>query len=275
MLYRLAHVRTDVSEELSTSMIRVVPSSPILVTLLMEVLSFSKTLILIRATWHNIPEDGILDLNTLDFSSYLDLASNGSNYHSTIFWNLILYILPKFAAFWINTPHMFSGYNSASSNYISYICKPSGSTTTKLLEQMKVYFNTPHTILYLNAKSHHHPSNKRAILSTLVHRARALCDDDSLQAELVFQRNVFKQNGCNGQRMYRALNCHPNFGQLDNKSSSVTFLPFVRPIFNQINSVGPTQHQVYGLAPYEIMNFPLSCQRQTRTKDTGCLQEPL
>jgi hypothetical protein len=23
------------------------------------------------------------------------------------------------------------------------------------------------------------------------------------------------------------------------------------------------------------MNFPLSCQRQTRTKDTGCLQEPL
>jgi hypothetical protein len=33
-------------------------SSPSFVTLLMEVLHFSETSILTRATWHNIPEDG-------------------------------------------------------------------------------------------------------------------------------------------------------------------------------------------------------------------------
>jgi hypothetical protein len=58
-----------------------------------------------------------------------------------------------------------------------------------------VYRKPTHTNLYLNAKSHHHPSNKQAVLSALIHRARLLCDDDSLQDELVFLRDAFKRNG--------------------------------------------------------------------------------
>jgi hypothetical protein len=75
-LRHMAVVRTDVSEEGSASIIshivflcsmrqllvtaNIVPSSLILITVMMEALHSTETLVLTRATWHNIPEDGIL-----------------------------------------------------------------------------------------------------------------------------------------------------------------------------------------------------------------------
>jgi hypothetical protein len=87
MLCHVAHVRTDVSVERVAASLRVtldelgitlpvssnrstlrrntlVPSSPILVTLMMEATFSSETSVLRRATWRNIPEDTILHIVT-------------------------------------------------------------------------------------------------------------------------------------------------------------------------------------------------------------------
>jgi hypothetical protein len=70
----------------------------------------------------------------------------------------------------------------------------------------RVYCKATHTNLYLNAGSHHQPSCKQAVLSTLVHRARPPCDQESLHAELVFLQGVFRQNGYNDRQIHRVLN---------------------------------------------------------------------
>jgi hypothetical protein len=99
----------------------------------------------------------------------------------------------------------------------------------------KVYHKPMHTNLYLNSNSYHHPSNKQAVLVTLVQRARSLCDQESLHGKLEFLRITFRQNGYSDQQIRRALNPPARLASTPEKPASVAFLPYVSMAFNHIN----------------------------------------
>jgi len=64
-----------------------------------------------------------------------------------------------------------------------------------------VYRKSTHTNLFLHQNSHHHPANKQSVLASLINRAKALCDQDSLPQELEFLTTVFKDNGYSPQQI--------------------------------------------------------------------------
>jgi hypothetical protein len=70
----------------------------------------------------------------------------------------------------------------------------------------KVYRKPNPTNLHLNSGSHHHPSNKQCILSTLVQESRTLCDKESLDDKLDFLKTTFRTNGYSTKQTRRALN---------------------------------------------------------------------
>jgi hypothetical protein len=68
-----------------------------------------------------------------------------------------------------------------------------------------MYRKPTHTDLYLHAESEHHPAQKRTGLLTLVCRARAICDTDSLEAELLHLKRTLRKNGYSELDIYCVL----------------------------------------------------------------------
>ena len=61
----------------------------------------------------------------------------------------------------------------------------------------QVYQKKTHTYKYLNASSHHVPSQKLGILKTLAMRVVQIANNDHLDKELEHLRSVLQNNGYN------------------------------------------------------------------------------
>ncbi|XP_046397729.1 uncharacterized protein LOC124164448 [Ischnura elegans] len=67
----------------------------------------------------------------------------------------------------------------------------------------EIYRKPTHTDRYLNAYSHHHPSQKASLVATLLHRAYKLSDAESLAKEKEHLMTTLKRNGYNGEMILK------------------------------------------------------------------------
>jgi hypothetical protein len=98
----------------------------------------------------------------------------------------------------------------------------------------KVYLKPTHTNLDLHQLSHHHPANKHSVLSSLIHRTRALCDQDSLPQELDLLTTVFKNNGYNDHQI-RAMKPARQTSEPDKKPTSTASIPYINNTYGRLS----------------------------------------
>jgi hypothetical protein len=143
----------------------------------------------------------------------------------------------------------------------------------------KVYRKPTHTNLYLHQLSCHHPANKHSVLSFLVHRARVICDQDSLPQELDFLTTVFMYNGYNNRQIQQALETTRQTSEpKEEKPTSMVYIPYINNTFGRlsrmlakynIKSVGlphrkiasylPPIKEAIGLQTLGIYRIPCEC----------------
>nr|XP_012143822.1 PREDICTED: uncharacterized protein LOC105662853 [Megachile rotundata] len=63
----------------------------------------------------------------------------------------------------------------------------------------KVYRKPTHTNRYVHATSHHHPSKKNSVITSLIHRATCISEKENLANELEHIRSTLQQNGYSRQ----------------------------------------------------------------------------
>ena len=99
----------------------------------------------------------------------------------------------------------------------------------------KIYRKPTHTNLYLHPNSHHHPANKHPVLASLIHRAKALCDEDSLAQELEFLTTVIKDNGYSPQQIGRAMKPATRTAKTKDKPTSTAYIPYTQITYGRLS----------------------------------------
>ena len=139
----------------------------------------------------------------------------------------------------------------------------------------KIYRKPTHTNLYLHQNLHHHPANKHSALASLMHRAKGLCDDDSLTQELEFLTTVFKDNGYSPQQIRRAMEPATWTAKTNDKPTSTAYIPYTQTTYGWLSRM-LAKHSIKSvtLPPRKISSYfrPVKDALGLRT---WCIQHPM
>jgi len=86
----------------------------------------------------------------------------------------------------------------------------------------------------LHQNSHHRPPNRQLVLASLIHRAKVLCDQDSLTKELEFLTTVFKNNGYSPQQI-RSLKPATRTTKTNKNPTSIAFIPYTQTTYGRLS----------------------------------------
>jgi len=98
--------------------------------------------------------------------------------------------------------------------------------------------------------------DKLSILTSLIHRARSLCDQESLPSELEFLTTVFKNNGYNQPLIERALLPWRIAIKNKIKPTATALLPYTQTTFGRLSRMLSNYNiKSVALSPRKISNF--------------------
>lgn len=106
------------------------------------------------------------------------------------------------------------------------------------------------TDLCLKSGYYHH-----LILSTLVQRARAVCDHDSICDKLEILKDTCRQHGSSDWLIHRSVIPAVRAALPKDKLDSVIFLPYVRSAFNHSRMLSQHSFKLVGLPLRRISSF--------------------
>ena len=139
----------------------------------------------------------------------------------------------------------------------------------------RVYCKPTHTNQYLHHNSHHHPTNKKSVLSSLIHRAKALCDQDSLTQELIFLTTVFKDNAYSHQQIGQAMKPTPRTTKTNDKPVATAILPYTQTTYGRLNRM-LSKHNIKSitLPPRKIYSYLPPIQDALELRTLGVYENP-
>jgi predicted GIY-YIG superfamily endonuclease/uncharacterized protein (UPF0335 family) len=138
----------------------------------------------------------------------------------------------------------------------------------------KVYRKPTHTELYLNANSYHHPAQKQAVISTLIHRALEISDKRNKQQEISHVCQTLKVNGYNINNIQRTIRKELKSKKKKTETEEsldkhYAVLPFLKGIHNKLNRI----FRIYNIQCIFVPNKKISHMLRT-PKDTLGLRMP-
>jgi len=97
---------------------------------------------------------------------------------------------------------------------------------------------------------------KHSVLASLVHRAKALCDEDSLAQETKFLTTVFKDNGYSPQQIRRAMKPSAWTPKTNDKPTSTAYIPYTQKTFGRLSRM-LAKHNIKSVAlpPRKISTY--------------------